>query len=84
MNPRIYNINYDNLTINQVSETRKLIQYLGLTWQNVCLTPESNKRSIRTASNQQIRKKVYQGSSEEWRKFEPYIDGAFDPLTELN
>ena len=81
---RIYNINYDNLTINQVSETRKLIQYLGLTWQNACLTPESNKRSIRTASNQQIRKKVYQGSSEEWRKFEPYIDGAFDPLTELN
>jgi tetratricopeptide (TPR) repeat protein len=81
---RIYNLNYDNLTINQDDETRKLIEYLELEWENDCLSPQHNKRRVRTASQQQVRQKVYQGSSQQWRKFEPYLNGAFDQLTELN
>jgi hypothetical protein len=81
---RIYNLNYDNLTINQDDETRRLIQYLGLEWENDCLSPQHNKRSVRTASQLQVRQKVYQGSSQQWRKFEPYLNGAFDQLTEFN
>ena len=81
---RIYNLNYDNLTINQDGETRKLIEYLELEWENDCLSPQHNKRIAFTASQQQVRQKVYQGSSQQWRKFEPYLNGAFDQLTELN
>ena len=81
---RIYNLNYDNLTINQDDETRKLIEYLELEWENDCLSPQHNKRSVRTVSQQQVRQKVYQGSSQHWRKFEPYLNGALDQLTELN
>ena len=81
---RIYNLNYDNLTINQDDETRKLIEYLELEWENDCLSPQHNKRSVRTVSQQQVRQKVYQGSSQQWRKFEPYLNGAFDQLTEFN
>ena len=80
---RIYNLNYENLTIDQENQTRKLIKYLELKWENACLSPHKNKRSIRTASQQQVRQKVYQGSSEEWRKYEPYLNGAFDSLTVL-
>ena len=43
---RIYNINYDNLTMNQDDETRKLIEYLELEWENDCLSPQHNKRSV--------------------------------------
>jgi len=81
---RIYNLNYDNLTINQDDETRKLIEYLELEWENGCLSPQHNKRSVRTVSQQQVRQKVYQGSSQQWRKFEPYLNGAFNQLTEPN
>ena len=77
---RIYNLDYDSLTINQDHETRKLIQHLGLEWQSDCLSPQDNKRSVRTASLQQVRKKVYQGSSQKWQKFEPYLNGVFDQL----
>ena len=77
---RIYNLNYEKLTTNQESETRKLIDLLGLDWEEACLSPHKNKRSVRTASQQQVRQKVYQGSSEAWRKYEPYINDAFDSL----
>jgi tetratricopeptide (TPR) repeat protein len=81
---RIYNLNYDNLTINQEKETRALLEHLGLQWEAGCLSPQNNKRSVRTASQQQVRQQVYQSSSQKWRKFEPFIGGAFDSLMELN
>ena len=77
---RIINLNYEKLTTNQESETRKLIDYLGLDWEEACLSPHKNKRIVKTASQQQVRQKVYQGSSEAWRKFEPYLNHAFNSL----
>ena len=44
------------------------------------LIARENERSVMTASQQQVRKKVYTGSSEAWRKYEPYLDGVFDGL----
>ncbi len=80
---RIYNLNYERLTTDQENQTRKLIKYLELNWERACLSPQKNKRSVRTASQQQVRQKVYKGSSEVWRKFEPYLNGAFDSLLSL-
>jgi hypothetical protein len=76
----IYSLDYDRLTIDQDLETRKLIEYLGLEWEDHCLSPENNKRIVITASQLQVRKKVYTGSSLAWRKFEPYLKGVFDEL----
>ena len=77
---KIYHLDYEQLTTDQESETKKLIQYLGIGWEDACLFPEENKRYVKTASNLQVRKKVYKGSSGQWRKFEKYLNGAFDPL----
>jgi len=77
---QIYHLDYDRLTFDQEIETRKLIAHLGLDWENACLSPQENKRRSRTASRHQVRKKIYEGSSQEWRKFEPYLNGIFDEL----
>ena len=79
---RIYNIDYELLTANQEIETRKLIRHLCLKWENECLSPESNKRAVGTASNMQVRNKVYKGSSQHWKKFKPYLHGVFDCFDE--
>ena len=77
---RIYNLDYERLTVNQESETRQLIDYLGLDWDGKCLSPQKNTRSVATASSLQVRQKVYLGSSEQWKKYEPFLNGAFDGL----
>jgi len=77
---KIYHLDYEQLTTDQEPETKKLIQYLGIDWEDACLFPEENKRYVKTASSMQVRKKVYKGSSEEWKKFEKYLDRAFDGL----
>ena len=77
---RIYHLDYDKLTEDQEPETRRLIERLGLNWEYQCLAPQDNKRSVKTASQQQVRQKVYRGSSQVWRKYEPFLDGAFNGL----
>ncbi len=77
---RIYNLNYENLTTDQENETKQLIKYLGLDWEEACLSPHNNNRIVRTASQNQVRKKIYQGSSKAWREYEPYLKGKFDGL----
>ena len=76
----IYHLDYDKLTEGQDSETRRLIEYLELNWEDACLAPQNNTRSVKTASQQQVRQKVYKGSSQAWRKYEPFLDGFFDGL----
>ena len=77
---KIYSLDYEKLTQNQEQETKALLKYLDLTWENRCLSPEKNERSVMTASQQQVRKKVYTGSNEAWHKYEPYLNDAFDSL----
>ena len=77
---RIYTLDYDELTVVQEAETRKLIKHLELKWEDDCLSPQNNKRSVNTASNLQVRRKVYQGSSQAWRKYGSLLNSAFEEL----
>ena len=80
---QIYELNYEKLTIEQEFETKRLIKEIGLQWERACLFPERNKRVVNTTSQEQVTKKIYQGSSGAWRKYEPYLNGAFDSLPSL-
>ncbi len=78
---QIYEINYEELTIKQEEITKKLIKHLKLKWEDECLKPQNNLRNISTASNIQIRKKVFKGSSQKWKNYKPYLNGVLDHLT---
>lgn len=70
---RIFPLNYEKLTECQEEETRKLIEHIGLDWQSTCLFPHKNKRHLDTASQLQVRQKVYKNSSTKWEKFKPFL-----------
>ena len=70
---QIYDMCYEDLTINQEEETRKLLEYCELDWDENCLNFHTNKRAVKTISTLQVRQKMYQGSSEAWKKHEAYL-----------
>jgi len=78
---KIYDICYEDLTTNQEEETRKLLQYCELDWDENCLSFHQNKRAVKTASSIQVRKKMYQGSSEAWKKYEAYLKPLIKALS---
>ncbi len=53
--------------------TRRLIAFTGLDWDDACLSPERNERTVRTASLWQARQPVYATSIARWRRYEPWL-----------
>ena len=77
---KIYDICYEDLTNNQEEETKKLLEYCELAWDEKCLNFHKNKRAVKTASSLQVREKMYQGSSENWKKYKTHIQPLIDGL----
>lgn len=74
---QIFNLDYEMLTINQEKISRELIDFLGLEWEDDCLKFYDTKRYAHTASASQVRQKMYQGSSDEWMKYQNFLPDYF-------
>jgi hypothetical protein len=77
---KIYDLSYEELTVNQEEETKKLLNYCGLDWNKNCLEFHKNNRVVKTMSALQVRQKIYQGSSETWKKYESYLKPMIEGL----
>jgi len=78
---QIYNVCYEDLTSNQEMETRNLLKYCDLEWDENCLNFHKNKTAVKTTSSMQVRQKMYQGSSEVWKKYEKYLQPLIKGLS---
>jgi hypothetical protein len=70
---KMHAIRYEELIADQVGETRALIDFLGLGWDQRCLDFFQNQRTVQTASSWQVRQPVYTTSVQRWRNYEKYL-----------
>jgi hypothetical protein len=66
-------VDYEALVADREAQTRRLIAFLGLDWDEACLAPERNPSLVRTASMWQVRQPVYSSSVGRWRRYEPWL-----------
>ena len=74
---KIYNLNYEKLTKNQEEVSKELIKFLNLDWEQECLQFQNNRRFLHTASALQVKKQMYQGSSNEWKNYKHLLPESF-------
>ena len=77
---KIYDLSYEKLTMNQKEETNKLLSYCDLDWDENCLNFHENDRPVKTISALQVRKKMYQGSSDAWKEHWAHIQPLINAL----
>ena len=70
---------YAELTADQEGWSRRIIEFIGLAWDDRCLAFEKTVRPVNTASVWQVRQKIYKTSVERWRNYEKFIG----PLRDL-
>jgi tetratricopeptide (TPR) repeat protein len=66
-------VQYEDIVADMESQARRLIDYVGLEWNDACLEFHKNERSVRTASVTQVRQPIYKSSVERWRHYESYL-----------
>jgi len=81
---RIININYERLVENFEEEIKKLFLKLNLNWEKQLYDFHKNERPVETASFLQVRSKVYQKSSEQWKSYEKFLTPMTDILASNN
>jgi len=76
---QLLEVPYAGLVEDQQTWTRKILDFVGLAWSHECINFHETSRFVMTASNWQVRQKLYRGSVERWRNYEPFIG----PLLQL-
>ena len=81
---KIINVNYERLVENFEEEIKKLFFKLNLNWEKQLYDFHKNERPVETASFLQVRSKVYQKSSEQWKSYEKFLTSMTDILASNN
>jgi len=66
-------VEYEAVVDDLEAQARRMIAFLGLTWDPACLEFHRTKRPVRTASVNQVRKPIYRGSVGRWRQHAAYL-----------
>jgi tetratricopeptide (TPR) repeat protein len=70
---RFLEVPYESLIDNQAEWSRRIIEFIGLEWDERCLDFHETERKVGTSSNWQVRQKIYHSSKARWRNYEKHL-----------
>ena len=76
----ILQVNYEDVVDDLEPQVRRMLDFLGVPFEPACVEFHRTKRSVRTASSEQVRQPIYRSGIEQWRHFEPWLDDLKNAL----
>ena len=70
----VHEVSYERLTASIEAESRRLLDFCGLAWDDRCLDFHLTERAVHTASGWQVRQPVYRRSVGRWRNYERHLE----------
>lgn len=64
---------YEELVADPELVSRRLLEFCGLPWDERCLRPHENPRTVRTVSKLQVRRPISGGSVGRWRRYAAHL-----------
>jgi len=71
---KVLRVYYEHVVADLEGQLRRILDFLGLPFEESCLAYYRTDRSIRTPSSEQVRQPIYHSGLEQWRHYEPYLD----------
>lgn len=82
---RVHRVIYEDMVADTEAQVRALLAYCGLDFDERCLRFFENRRAVRTASSEQVRRPIYREGVDQWRRFAPWLgplEEALGPVLE--
>jgi len=77
---RIHRVFHENMVEDTEGEIRRMLEYLGLPFEDSCLRFYENERAVRTPSAEQVRQPINRAGVDRWRSYEPWLGPLKDAL----
>ena len=79
----ILDVSYEETIADQRGVTERILEFLGLEWDDACMRFFEAKRAVNTASVEQVRKSIYTSSKARWKNYESHLKPIRDALEEF-
>jgi hypothetical protein len=79
---RVLRVQHEAVVDDLEGSVRRILQFCGLEFEPQCLAFHENKRSVRTASAEQVRRRIFREGLEHWKNFEPWLGPMREQLGE--
>jgi tetratricopeptide (TPR) repeat protein len=76
----MFEFHYEDLVSDQDYWSRKLLEFVGVEWDESVHDFYKTKRAVRTASVSQVRQPIYKTSRQKWRRYEGYLEPLLSKL----
>jgi len=76
-------VDYESVIADQAGQSRRMLDYLGLEWEDACLDFHRQRGPAATASAAQVRQPIYSTSVGLWRNYERQLASLAGKLSEL-
>jgi len=76
----VHRVFYENMVQKTEDEVRRLLDYLGLPFEQSCLEFYDNDRAVRTASSEQVRQPIFTEGIERWKNYEVWLGPLAEAL----
>jgi tetratricopeptide (TPR) repeat protein len=73
-------VRYEELVADQEGQSRRIVAFAGLEWDERCLRFHESDRPVATASHDQVRRPMYKGAMERWRRYEAHLGPLLEAL----
>lgn len=80
---RFTEVRYEDIIRNQEQETRRLLAFCGLEFEEACMRFHENAAPVSTASSVQVRQPLYSSSVGRWKRYGDKLDGLRQALGDL-
>jgi hypothetical protein len=76
----LLDVHYENVIDHPEAESRRIIDFIGLDWNDACLNFDKTQRVVHTASLWQVRQPIYQTSKMRARHYAKYLTDLANKL----
>ena len=76
----VLRVQYEEVVEDLETQVRRILDYCGLPFEESCINFHENKRSVRTASSEQVRQPIYRGSVATWKRYGGHLDALAEIL----
>lgn len=77
----ILRVQHEDVLDDLDGQVRRMLDYLGLPFEQACIDFHKNKRAVRTASSEQVRQPISKASVDVWRHYEKHLQPLKNALS---
>jgi tetratricopeptide (TPR) repeat protein len=77
---RILTVQHEEVVADLEGSVRGMLNHCGLPFQQACVDFHNTKRSVHSASSEQVRQPITRAFVEQWRNYEPWLGTLKDAL----